>query len=234
LPFFRIKHIVLFLEGGSMRKINILLAISVLVLATLACKTITGLKDAQPALPSVVTLIAPMETEAAGLSTPVPANPNTNPNPAQGDVVFSSGLGISLDSIKKVMETTQLFTFTEGEEGGQPATIVGLNENGSASMPGVSERFLVKLIGDPNDLGEIRMTIPYSDDQASVQAGIGMMTMLFSSILPPNALFSLIPWLSEHYSKIQVGDSEELVVNQQRFVLSRPEMDVNLSITPAK
>jgi hypothetical protein len=213
-----------------MRKIKISLAIAVLVLATLACKTITGLKDAQPVLPSIVTLVAPLETEAVSLSTPVPANPN----PAQGDLVYSSGLGIGLDSIKKVMETTQLFTFTQGEVGGQPATIVGLNENGSASMPGVSDRFVVKLIGDPNDLGEIRMTIPYSDDQASVQAGIGLMTMLFSSILPPNALFSLIPWLSEHYSKIQVGDSEELVVNQQRFVLSRPENDVNLSITPAK
>jgi hypothetical protein len=225
-----------------MRFVRIVLSLSVLMLASLACKTVTGLGAAQTEIPEMITAapseLAPIETAAAeSIPTAAPTAAATaaeTVEPAGNGTAPSSGLGIAVDDVKSVMEATQQFIFKDGVVDGQPAVIASLAPSAATNMPGLMDQFSAAFIGDPKDLGEVRITVPYSDDDAAVQAGLGMVTILFSSILPPEALFSFIPWITENYSKIPPGGSEELVVKNLRFRISRVQSDVLLSIQPVK
>ena len=133
-----------------------------------------------------------------------------------------------------IMEATQQFTFADGSLNGQPAAIASLSADFAATAPALADGFSAAFAGDPKNLSEIKITIPYSDDQKVVQAGFGMITILFASILPSEVLTSFIPWITENYSKIQVGDSKETTVQNFLFSLSRTQTSVVLDITPSK
>ena len=206
-----------------MRQARIVLSISVLVLALLACQIVSGIRTAQTDIPAMLTaaptLLGPLGTAAAEFTPPV------------SSTFTPGGLGIKLEDVKLVMGATKQFTFSDGSLNGQPAAIASLSADFAATIPALADGFSAAFAGDPKNLSEIKITIPYSDDQKVVQAGLSMMTVLFASILPPEALISFVPWITENYSKLQVGDTKEFTVKNIKFSLSRTQTRMNLDIT---
>ena len=217
-----------------MRKARIALSVSILMLSTLACNAVTRLRDAQTEIPAMMTaaptMMSPLETAAAEITPPALSTsaPDNNGTASKG------GLGINLENVKTVMQATQQFTFTDGTVDGKPAAIASLSASAATSMPGFADGFSAAFIGDSTDLSEIKITIPNVADQASVDAGLSMMTVLFAGILPPDVLFTFVPWLTENYSKVPVGGSEELTAKNLKFTLSKTEASTMLDIVPAK
>ena len=90
------------------------LAIPLVMLFVLACGITNGIQQAATQLPgiltSVPTTMGAVETLSAQQSSSnCPATPTTG------------GLGISLDTIKTVLQITNQFTFTDGTVDGQTA-----------------------------------------------------------------------------------------------------------------
>jgi hypothetical protein len=217
-----------------MRKVQIALSTSILMLALLACNAVTRLTEAQTEIPAAMTaaptMLAPLETAAAEITPP--AMPTSAPD--NNGTASTGGLGIALENVKNVMQATQQFTFTDGTVDGKPAVIASLSANAATTMPGLANGFSAAFIGDPADLSEIKITIPNIEDQAGVETGISMMTLLFAGILPPDVLLTFVPWLTENYSKVPVGGSEELTAKNLKFTLSKTQTETLLDIVPAK
>jgi hypothetical protein len=216
-----------------MRRVRIAFSLSILVLAMLACNAATGLRTAQTEIPAMLTaaptMLGPLGTAAAEFTPPVmPTDASSGDSSAP-----AGGLGIKLDDVKLVMEATQQFTFTDGSVDGQPAAIASMSPSAATSMPALADGFSATFIGDPANLSKIKLSLPYAEDQTAVQAGLGLVTVIFSSILPSDELFSFLPWITENYSKIPVGGSEELTTKNLKFTLSRTQADVLLDILPA-
>lgn len=217
-----------------MRQVRIAFGLSILVLAMLACNAVTGLQAAQTEIPAMLTaaptVLGPIGTAAAEFTPPVIATAA----PDGTGTASVGGLGIALENVKTILQGTQQFTFTDGSVNGQPAVIASLSSSAATAMPALAGGFSAAFIGDPANLSEIKITTPYADDQAGIAAGIGMVTVLFAGILPPDVLLSFIPWITENYSKIPVDGSKELAIKNLKFTLSRTQTDMLLDIVPAK
>jgi hypothetical protein len=180
-------------------------------------------------LTAAPTALVPLETAAAEITPPVLATdiPGSSATATQG------GLGIKLGDAKTIMQATQQFTFTDGTVDGKPAAIASLSASAATSLPGVGTDFSAAFIGDPANLSEIKITVPYVDNQSGVDASISMVTLLFASILPSDVLSSFLPWITENYSKVPVGGSKEMTSKNMKFTLSRTQTEMLLDIVPA-
>lgn len=224
-----------------MRQKKIALFLSVLMLASLACNAVTRLASPENILPAVLTAaptaLEEIATSAAEVTppsaeaTPTAAAPKT---PSAGEKSPASGLGVSLKSVRPILEGTQQFTFKDGTIGGQPAVIASFSASAATSMPGISTDFSAAFIGNQDDLGQIRITTPYTEDQASVDAGMGMLTVIFASFLPPDTLFTFLPWITDNYSKLPDGGSAEMTSKNMKFTLTRLNSIMQLDIVPAQ
>ncbi len=107
----------------------------------------------------------------------------------------AGGLGVRLDTAKSVLQTTGQFTFTDGSVNGQPASTATLASAAAGAFSAISNGFSAQFIGDPCNLSEIKVTIPRTDQQATVDEGIAVTTVLFSGILPPEVTLGLITWM---------------------------------------
>ena len=219
-----------------MPKIKIALSFSLLMLVTLACSLFSNLQAIQTQIPTLQTqipamitaaptMLGPLETAAAQVTPPVmptdSSSDTKNPGP---------GLGISIEKVKSVLEASQQFTFTDGTVDGQPAMTARLSSTFATSMPGLAENFSAVFIGDPQDVNTIRVSVPGSEDQVAIQAGMSMLTVIFAGILPADAMISALPWITENYSKIPVGGSKEMTSGNFKFILSKTETIVILDI----
>ncbi|MCX6079490.1 MAG: hypothetical protein NTW32_08160 [Chloroflexi bacterium] len=217
-----------------MRQGRIVSTLSILVLAMLACNAVSGIRVAQTEFPAMLTaaptVLGPLGTAAAEFTPPAISTQ------ASGDsgVGTAGGLGIALDDVKTILATTQQFTFTDASVDGQPAAIASLSSNVAASLPVLGDGFSAAFIGDPKNLNEIKVTIPFSDDQTSVEAGLSLVTVIFASIMPSDVLISFIPWVTQNYSKIPVGGSEEFSVKNIKFKLSRTQTTMLLDLVSVK
>jgi hypothetical protein len=213
-----------------MGRLKIITSISVLLLAMLACNAANGIQLAQTELPAMMTavptMLGPVGTAAAEFTPP--AIPNT------GGTTTPGGLGIALKDVRTVMDASQQFTFTDGSADGKPAAIANLSASAAANMPGLAQSFSAVFIGDPANLSEIKITVPNSSDQAAVDAGTTMMTVLLTGILPPDVLISFVPWLTQNYSSLPVDESKTMTAKNIIFTLSRTQSVTVLDLAPAK
>lgn len=209
------------------RQKRVVISLSILMLASLACKAVSGLSSPQSGIPSVLTeVVSTMVPEVVS-----PADPTSAPQsdaPADG-----KGLGIALEKIKAVMEASKQFTFSDVTVNGKPAVLAKLTDSAATAMP-AGGYFQAAFIGDPADLSEIRINVPYSQDQSVIDSGLGMVTVLFASILPGDVLFSFLQWLQENYVKVPDGGTQELCSGKFKFVLSRTGTEMLLDIIPAQ
>lgn len=216
-----------------MSKVRIVLSLSVLLMAALACNAATGIRTAQTDIPAMLTeaptALSPIETSVAEFTPPaVPTSAASDGTPSAG------GLGIKLEDVKTVMQVTQQFAFSDGTVDGKPAAIAKLTSTAAASFPTLASGFSAAFIGDPNNLDEIKVTLPRTEDQATVNEGIGLVSVMFAGILPADVQVGFMTWMSQNYSAVPVGGSKETTVNNFKFTLSRTSTDMALDVVPAQ
>ncbi len=100
-----------------------------------------------------------------------------------------------------------------------------------ASFPAIANGFSAQFIGDPCNISKIEVTIPRTD-QATVDQGIGIITILFAGFMPPQAQLPLLTWLTQQYASIQVGGQKQTTVGNMQFTLQRSQTEMVLDIIP--
>jgi hypothetical protein len=145
-----------------------------------------------------------------------------------------AGWGIKLDDVKTVMQITQQFAFSDGNVDGKPATIAKLTSTAATSFPTLAADFSAAFIGDSKNLAEIKVTLPRTEDKATVEEGTGLVSIMFAGILPPDVQIAFLTWMTQNYSEIPIGGSKETTVNNFKFTLSRTKTEMLLDIIPAK
>jgi hypothetical protein len=173
-------------------------------------------------LTSMPTALGPMETAAAQQQS---ASSNCG-TPTSG------GLGVDLSNAKSVLQLTQQVTFTDGTVDGKPASTATLVGAGASTFPAISNGFSAQFIGDPCNLSEIKVTIPRTDVQATVDQGIGALNIMFSVVLPPSVQLSFLTWLTENYANVQVGSQLQTTSGNMQFTLQRSQTDMTLDVLP--
>jgi hypothetical protein len=142
-------------------------------------------------------------------------------------------LGISLDTVKTMLQTTQQVTFTPGTYNGQPDTTATLTGSSASNFPAIASGFSADFIGDPTNLSEIRVTLPQTD-QATASQGMGLLNVVLAEFLPPDVTLSLLPWLSQNYSTLKPGDKTQTTVKNYIFTLQRDSKSITMIIDPAQ
>jgi hypothetical protein len=207
------------------------LVIPFLMLFVLACGLSNGIQQIQQAatqlpdiLTSAPTALGAIETMAASAMPPsnCPANPS------------AGGLGIALDHAKTVLQATQQFTFTDGTVDGQPASTATLASAGASTFSAVSNGFSAQFIGDPCNLSKILVTAPYTDQQETVDQGLAVVSVLFSTLMPLDVQLPLLTWLSQNYSNVPVSGQQQTTIKNLQFTLQRNQTSMVLEIVPAK
>jgi hypothetical protein len=204
------------------------LAIPLAMLFTLACGLTNGIQQAATQLPGILTsaptALGAMETLAAAQSS---SNCfSTTPT--------SGGLGISMDTVKTVLQITNQFTITDGTIDGQTASTITLTPTAAASFHEIANGFSARFIGDPCNIGKISVTIPRTDQQATIDQGMGLVTILFTGVMPPGAQISFITWLAKEYAAVPVGGQQQTTVENMQLTLQRNQTEMVLDIVPAK
>ena len=216
-----------------MRHFRIVLSLSVLLLAALACNAASGVRTAQTDIPAMLTeaptALGPIETAAAGFTPPA----NATSAPSAG-TPSAGGLGIKLDDVKTVMQITQQFAFSDGTVDGKPAAIAKLTSTAAASFPTLATGFSAAFIGDSNNLTEIKVTLPRTEVQTTADEGIGLVSVMFAGILPADVQVDFLTWMSQNYSAVPVGGSKETTVKNFKFTLSRTKTEMQLDVVPVK
>ena len=213
-----------------MKKTRITILLVTLLLTTLACNMATGIRAAQTEVPAMMTaaptVLGPVGTAAAQFTPPAGLTDNSTSTPGH--------LGIKLTDIRLVLDPTKQFTFTQQSVDGKSAAVAVLSSSAAKNMPGLAASFSAAFIGDPADLSEITIKVPYTEDKAAIQEGLTLVTALFTGILPPDVLLAFIPWITQNYATVQVDTPQELTVKNMKFTLSRTTTVVQLDISPLK
>jgi hypothetical protein len=216
-----------------MRHFRIVLSLSVLLLATLACNAASGIRTVETDIPAMLTeaptALGPIETAAAKFTPPV----ESTSVPSEG-TPSAGGLGIKLEDVKTVLQISQQVVFSDGIVDGKPAAIAKLTSTAASSFPTLATGFSAAFIGDPKNLTEIKVTIPRTEDQTTVQEGVGLLSIAFSGILPADVQVEFVTWMTQNYSEVPVGGSKETTVKNFKFTLSRTTTEMLLDVVPTK
>jgi hypothetical protein len=212
-----------------MRKIR-WLVIPVLLLFTLACGLTSGIQNIQKSVSTQIpAILTSAPTEEGLIATAVEQQSS---NPCSGTPT-AGGLGLSVDTAKTVLLLTQQFTFTDGNVGGQQAVIASLTDAGATSFPAIANGFSAAFIGDPCNLSQIVVTIPRTDQQDTVDQGIGVSEILFSGLLPADVQLGFVTWMAENYGSVPVSGQQQTTFNTMQFTLMRTDTEMELTIDPA-
>lgn len=225
-----------------MRQTRIFATISLLILALSACGSPTPAQE----VPTVIPTTVATEVPTAILETPTAAMPlETATSEAMPTVestattsgsipVTGGGLGIKLDDIKGVMQATQQFEFSDGNVDGKPASIAKLTSSAATTFPTLASGFSAAFVGDPADLSEIKVTLPRSADQSSVEESVKVITLMLAGILPANVQNQFLTWMNQNFSDIPVGSSKDTTIENFKFTLSRTATSMVLDVVPAQ
>jgi hypothetical protein len=204
-----------------------LLVIPLVMVFLLACGLTNGISGIETQLPgiltSVPTAMGAVETlSAQQSSTNCPATPTTG------------GMGISLDTAKRVLLITNQLAFTDGTANGQPDSTAKLTSFAAATFPAIANGFSAQFIGDPCNINEIKVTIPRTDQQDTVDQGMGLLNLVIAGVIPPGTQVELLAWMVQGYSSIPVGGQQQTTIGNMQFTLSRSQTEMMLDIVPAK
>jgi hypothetical protein len=204
-----------------------LLAIPLVMVFLLACGLTNGISGLATQLPGLLTsaptALGAVETlSAQQSSSSCPATPT------------APGLGISLDLVKTILQATQQFVFTDGTVNGLPASTATLGPTLTASFPDIATGFSAQFIGDPCNISELTISMPRTDNQATVDQALGVLDVLIAAFLPSGDQLGVINWLAQNYSSIQVGGKAQNTLGSMQFTLTRSQTEMVLDIVPAK
>ncbi len=209
-----------------MRRIRFL-AIPLFMIFVLGCgltNSISGIATQLPGiLTSAPTAFGAIETLSAQQSSSnCPATPT------------ASGLGISLDQVKLILQATQQFVFTDGTYKGQTATTATLGPSLTSTFPAVAAGFSAQFIGDPCNINELIVTTPRSDQQDTADQAVGVLNVLIAVVMPSGAQLAVVSWMSQVYPSIPVGGQEQTTEGNMLFTLTRSQTEMVLDVVPAK
>jgi len=207
-----------------------LLAIPVVMFFILACGLSNGVQQIQSAVTQLPGVLTSMPTELGGIETAASAQTSSDCT-----TTTPGGLGITLDKVKSVLQITQQVTFTDGTVNGQPVSTGTLSSTSASTFPSISNGFSAQFIGDPCNLSEIKVTTPRTDQQSTVDEGIGILNILFAGFMPPEVDLPLLTWLSENYGNVPVSGQAQTTIGQMQFTLQRSKTNtITLDILPVK
>ena len=176
-----------------------LLFIPLIMLFLLACGLTNGIRQIQQAVTQLPEVLTSAPTALGAIGTLVATAMPSNECPA---VPAAGGLGVSFVNTKALLQTTQQFTFTDGSLGGQPVSTATLASAAAGTYSAISDGFSAQSIGDPCNLSEIKIIVPRTDQQASVDQGIQAVNLVLiapcpwmcSSHLCPGCRRTTLPW----------------------------------------
>jgi hypothetical protein len=201
------------------------LAIPLVMVFVLACGLSNGIQLISTQLPGILTsaptTIGAMETLSAQQSSS-----NCPSTPTAG------GLGISIYPVKTVVDTTGQFTLKDGTVDGKPASTVTLAQEAAALFPDITNGFSAQFIGDSCNLSEIKVNIPRTDSQASVDQGIGLVNILLAGVMPGGAQIPFVTWLTQEYASLPVGGQQQTTIGALQLTLQRSQTAMLLDIVP--
>jgi len=208
-----------------------LLFIPLIMLFLLACGLTNGIQQIQQAVTQLPEMLTSAPTALGALETLAATAMPSNQCPATPAV---GGLGVSLVNAKAVLQMTQQFTFTDGSLGGQPVSTATLASAAAGGFSAISDGFSAQFIGDPCNLSEIKIIVPRTDQQNSVDQGIQAVNLVLVGTLPVDVQFSFFSWLSQNYSSVAVAGQVQTTIKNMAFTLQRDQTSMLLDILPAK
>ncbi len=209
-----------------------LLAIPLVMFFLLACGLASGIQQLQSAATQLPGILTSMPTAMGALETSAAVQ---SPNSSACSTPTSAGLGITLDSVKAVLQITQQVAFTDTTVNGKQVSTATLASLGATTFPTIASGFSGQFIGDPCNLSEIVVTVPRTDSQTTIDEGIGVINALFATFMPPEVQLGLLPWLSQNYSTVPLGGQVQTTISTMNFTLQRTATNnMVLDIIPAK
>jgi len=202
-------------------------AIPLIMLFLLACGLTNGISGIATQLPGILTSV-PTALGAVETLSSQQSSSNCPATPA------ASGLGISLDQVKTVLEATQQFVFTDGTVNGLPASTATLGPALTASFPDIAAGFSAQFIGDPCNIGELTISLPRNDQQTTVDQAVGLIDVLIVAFLPSGDQLAVINWMTQNYGTVPVGGQSQTTAGSMQFTLTRSQTGMVLDIVPAK
>jgi hypothetical protein len=152
--------------------------------------------------------------------------------PGVGTLPAAGGLGISAEAVRTALQKTQQFNLSDDTLIGQPALMVALSPAGGQAFPLLAAGFSAAFIGDPANLSKIVFTIPRTDEQASVDQGLGLMKTISAGCMPAGVQARFMTWLTKYYAS--PGEPvQQTIIGNWLFTLSRPGIQMDLNIVPA-
>lgn len=210
-----------------MRPIRLLL-IPFVMLFVLACGLSTGIQQAVTQLPNLLTsaptALGEIETMAAS-AVPTNSCPGTP---------SASGLGVQLDNAKAALQATKQFTFMDSTMNGKPVSTATLASDAASTFSAISSGFSAQFIGDSCNLSEILVTIPRTDQQTTVDEGLGVTTVLFAGILPADVQLGFLTWATQNYANVPVGGQQQTTFGKIQFTLKRDQTNMVVDVLPAQ
>ena len=201
------------------------LAIPLVMVFVMACGLVNGIQQAATQLPGILTsaptALGAMETFAAGQSS---SNCPSTPT--------SGGLGISMDSVKTVLQITGQFDLADGTVNGQTASTATMTQSAATNFPAIASGFSAQFIGDPCNIGEILVTLPRTDQQDTVDQGIGVINILLAGVMPAGTQIPFVAWLAEQYASVPVGGQQQTTSGNMQFTLQRSQTEMVVDIVP--
>jgi hypothetical protein len=197
------------------------------MLFLLACGLTNGISGIATQLPGILTSV-PTALGAVETLSSQQSSSNCPATPA------ASGLGISLDQVKTVLEATQQFVFTDGTVNGLPASTATLGPALTASFPDIAAGFSAQFIGDPCNIGELTISLPRNDQQTTVDQAVGLIDVLIVAFLPSGDQLAVINWMTQNYGTVPVGGQSQTTAGSMQFTLTRSQTGMVLDIVPAK
>jgi len=208
-----------------------LLLIPFIMVFLLACGLTNGIQQIQQAVTQLPDILTSAPTALGAIETMVASAVPPSNCPATPS---AGGLGVSVDTAKNVLQMTQQFTFTDGSVNGQPVSTATLASAAAGNFSAISDGFSAQFIGDPCNLSEIKMTVPRTDQPASVDQGTQVVNLVLIGTLPIDVQFSFMSWLSQNYSTVPVSGQQQTTLKNLLFTLQRDQTSMLLDILPAK
>ncbi|MGB8214340.1 MAG: hypothetical protein WCE68_12360 [Anaerolineales bacterium] len=216
-----------------MRKTR-LLVIPLFLLFTLGCGLVSGVQNIQKIKNEASTQLPSMLTSAPTAQVMLETMAAVQSAGTCTGTPTAGGLGISMSTAKTVLQMSQEFTLANGTADGQPVVTATLTSTGAATFPAISQGFSAQFIGDACNLSRITVTIPRSDQQASVDQGISALNLVLTGTLPAVDELTFVTWLTQNYSNLAVSGQKQTTITTLQFTLQRTQTSMIFNVLPAQ
>jgi hypothetical protein len=197
-----------------------LLFIPVIVLFTMACGLTNGIQQIKEAVTSAPGAISAVETAAAGENSIVCGAPTPG------------GMNINTVNARAVLQITGLVNFEDSTVNGSPETTMTLTDTGAGTYPAIAEGASVEFIGESCNLSLVHLVIPRTDQQETVDQGLGILNFVLAASMPLDVQLPLLTWLNDNYASLAVGSETQTTLGSINFTMQRTSTEMILEATP--